>query len=139
MGLINLSDSSEFVTKYFDHLYVGIDLLALGAMLYFGIALLYYMGPRKRSQFKFFSPGATLATVLILVISIFYELYITYYASYNDLYGSLGTIMILLFWIYLISYALLIGFELNASIHGAMYQKSLSRLEDLETRYDKAT
>ncbi|MEO9533837.1 MAG: YihY/virulence factor BrkB family protein [Crocinitomicaceae bacterium] len=139
MGLIKLSNTSDFVTNYFDTIYVGIDIIALGAMLYFGIALLYYMGPRRRSQFKFFSPGATLATLLILIISVFYELYIAYYASYNDLYGSLGTIMILLFWIYLISYALLIGFELNASIHGAMHQKSLSRLQDLETRYDKAT
>jgi membrane protein len=139
LGLITLSESSEFIANYFDQIYVGIDILALGAMLYFGIALLYYMGPRDRDEFKFFSPGATLATILILIISVFYELYIAYYASYNDLYGSLGTIMILLFWIYLISYALLIGFELNASIHGAIHKKSLSRLQVLETRYDKAT
>ena len=110
--------------------------LFLAILLYFGIAMLYYFGPRNRSNFKFFSPGATLATLLILLISVAYELYIAYYASYNDLYGSLGTIIILLIWIYLISYALLIGFELNASIQGAMAQKKLNRLEDLDKRYD---
>jgi membrane protein len=99
--------------------------------------MLYYFGPRRRKQFKFFSPGATLATFLILLISVAYEIYVAYYASYNDLYGSLGTIIILLIWIYLISYSLLIGFELNASIHGAMAEKTLNKLEDLENRYDK--
>ena len=113
--------------------------LFLSVLLYFGVAILYYLGPRKRKHFKFFSPGATLATLLILIISVLYELYVAYYASYNELYGSLGTIIMLLLWIYLISYALLIGFELNASIHGAMQQKSLNDLNELDEHYDKSS
>ncbi|MFT4602815.1 MAG: membrane protein [Arenicella sp.] len=137
IGLVNLSESSDWVANYFDHIYVTIDFLFLAVLLYFGIAMLYYFAPRNRDEFKFFSPGATLASVLILLISIGYELYVTYYANYNDLYGSLGTIIIIMIWIYLISYALLIGFELNASIHGAMAQKKLNRLEDLDKRYEQ--
>ncbi len=137
IGLVNLAENIEWVNDYFDQIYVTIDFLFLGVLLYFGVAMLYYMAPRKRHEFKFFSPGATLATILILLISVGYELYVVYYASYNDLYGSLGTIIIILIWIYLISYSLIIGFELNASIKGAMAQKKLRRLEDLDKRYEE--
>jgi membrane protein len=139
IGLVKLAHASEFVHNYFDQIYAFTDLLCLIILLYFGIAVLYYLGPRDRKNFKFFSPGATLATVSIIIISALYELYVVYYASYNDLYGSLGTIIMLLLWIYLISYALLIGFELNASIHGALQKMRLSRLKELEERYDKRT
>jgi membrane protein len=136
MGLVLWSNNSDFIYDHFDTIYVGIDLIFLGVLLYFGIALMYYLGPQNRKQFKFFSPGATLATVLIMIISVFYELYVAYYANYNDLYGSLGTVLMLLLWIYLISYSLIIGFELNASIHGAMSGKSLRKLKDLDNRYE---
>ncbi len=77
------------------------------------------------------SAGSTLTTSLIIIIFLGYSYYVTHFANYNALYGSVGTIMIVLLWIYLNAYALLIGFELNASIHGAiMKQKELER-EDL--------
>jgi membrane protein len=134
-GFIMWSESSTFVHDYFDQIYALTDLLFLGVLVYFGISLIYYFGPRRRAGFKFFSPGATLAFVLIAIISIVYEIYVAKFASYNDLYGSLGTIIMLLLWIYMISFALLIGFELNASIHGAIEKKSLDQLERLEERY----
>lgn len=138
MGLVLWSNESDFIYNNFDTIYVGIDLLFLGVLLYFAIALMYYLGPQNRKQFRFFSPGATLATVMIMVISVFYELYVAYYANYNDLYGSLGTILVLLLWIYLISYALIIGFELNASIHGAIHEKKLRKLKELDNRSEKS-
>jgi membrane protein len=133
-GLVLIAESSDFVTNYFDQFYVMLLFLILSVVLYFGIAILYYLGPKERKLFKFFSPGASLASASIILISIGYVLYVNYYANYNDLYGSLGTVMILLIWIYMISFALLIGFELNASIHGALKQKTLDQLQDLENR-----
>lgn len=138
MGLVLWSNNADFIADYFDAIYVGIDLLFLGLLLYFGVALMYYLGPQNRKQFRFFSPGATLATLLIMIISVLYELYVAYYANYNELYGSLGTVLMLLLWIYLISYSLIIGFELNASIHGAITNKSLRKLKDLENRYNES-
>jgi len=133
-GLVLISDSTQFVADYFDQFYVLSLFVILSAVLYFGIAILYYLGPKERKLFKFFSPGASLASLSIIIISAGYVLYVNYYANYNDLYGSLGTIMILMIWLYLISFALLIGFELNASIHGALKQKKLDQLQDLENR-----
>ena len=109
--------------------------LFVAVMLYFAIATIYYFGPSNRKEFRFFSAGGTLATVLIIVISELYTFYIQKFAKYDELYGSLGTIMMLLLWIYLISFVLLLGFELNASIHGAVEKKKLDNLERIQGRY----
>lgn len=135
---VNWAESSEFVKDYFNQIYGLTDFIFLGFLIYFAISLMYYFGPRiKERKFHFFSPGATLAFILILMISIIYQLYVTSYANYNQLYGSLGTVIMLLIWIYMMSFALLIGFELNASIHSVLEQKKLNTLGDLEKRYDK--
>ncbi|MEX1001943.1 MAG: YihY/virulence factor BrkB family protein [Crocinitomicaceae bacterium] len=130
------AESSDFIARYFDQIYGLTDILFLGILVYTGISFLYYYGPQNRKDFSFFSPGATLAFILVIAISVIYELYIAYYANYNALYGSLGTIIMLLLWIYMISFSLLIGFELNASIHGAIQKKRLDRLENLDKRYE---
>jgi membrane protein len=135
-GYVLWAESSTFVADYFDQIYMLTDFLFLGMLVYSGIALIYYYGPRRRSGgFRFFSPGATLAFIMIVLISVVYEVYIRNFANYNELYGSLGTVIMILLWIYMISFALLIGFELNASIIGAMQQKSLGHLEKLDERY----
>lgn len=138
-GFMMWAESSDFIKDYFNQIYGFTDILFLGFLVYSAISLMYYFGPKvKKRVFNFFSPGATLAFVLIVIISLVYQLYVTSFANYNELYGSLGTIIMLLLWIYMISFALLIGFELNASIHGAITQKKLQNLEDLEERYDKS-
>lgn len=132
------AEKSDYVARNFDTIYSITDFTFLAFLVYCGVSLMYYFAPRERARFKFFSPGATFAFIMIVIISVGYELYITYVANYNELYGSLGTIIMLLLWIYMISFALLIGFELNASIHGAMKQKKLANLEKLEERYNEA-
>ncbi|MCI5715677.1 MAG: YihY/virulence factor BrkB family protein, partial [Bacteroidales bacterium] len=64
----------------------------------------------------FFSAGATLATILFILTTQGFNFYITHFSQYNALYGSIGVLIIVLLWIYLNSFILLIGFELNASI-----------------------
>lgn len=137
-GFVAMAEKSNFVHEYFNQIYGITDFLMLAFLVYCGISLIYYFGPKVRKGFKFFSPGATLAFVLIVLISVIYEFYIASFASYNDLYGSLGTIIMILLWVYMISFALLIGFELNASIHGAMTKKKLRDMEELEQRYEKS-
>mgnify|MGYP000023229608 CR=1 FL=1 len=130
-----LGEHSEFIADNQGWMFTLIAFFLVTTCLYFAIAMLYYLGPSKRKTFRFFSAGATLATVLIILISEGYSLYITNFAQYNELYGSLGTILALMLWIYLISFALLIGFELNASIHGALHNRKLDNYQDMEDRY----
>ncbi len=130
------SEYSTFISNNSDLIFSIATALFVTVMLYFAIAIIYYFGPSNRKEFKFFSAGGTLATVLIIVTSELYSFYIQKFANYDELYGSLGTIMMLLLWIYIISFVLLLGFELNASIHGAVKKKQLDNLERIEDRYE---
>jgi len=80
------------------------------------VSLLYRYGPANKVKWKFLSTGSILATALAIVTSMGFTYYINNFSSYNKFYGSLGTLIILMLWLYLNSLILLIGFELNASI-----------------------
>lgn len=85
-------------------------------MVYLATATLYYFGTREGKSSKFFSAGALLTTILIIIFSYLFGIYVTYFSTYNELYGSIGALLILLFYIWLNSNILLLGFELNATI-----------------------
>lgn len=105
------------------------QLLIYLALIFFAISMLFYYGPAKREHYSFFSPGPILSTALIVVSTIGFRYYVVNLAQYNKLYGSIGTLLVILLWIYLNSIILLLGFELNASI--ATAQKELDkRLDD---------
>lgn len=82
-------------------------------------SLIYYFGPASKKEFRFISAGSTFASLLTIVTSIGFNFYINHFSRYNTLYGSIGTLLVLMLWIYFNSIVLLIGFELNASIHRA--------------------
>jgi membrane protein len=95
-------------------------------LLFLAISFLYYFAPAKKGDFRFFSPGSTLATLLFILTSLGFSAYVNHYGQYNKLYGSLGTLMVILAWLYLNSIAILIGFELNVSIKAAKERGSES-------------
>ncbi len=86
------------------------------ALFYSGISVLYRYGASTFIKFKWFSPGATLATILTILSSIIFSIYVEDFGAYNDLYLSFGTIIVIMLWIQINAFILLIGFELNASI-----------------------
>jgi membrane protein len=93
--------------------------LLIVLLLFMAISSLYYFAPAKKTGFKFFSPGSTLATLLFILTSLGFSAYVNHFGQYNQLYGSAGTLMVILIWLYLNSIAILIGFELNVSIMDA--------------------
>ncbi len=95
------------------------------------IGLFYRYGPAKRRHRIFFSPGVLLAAILTISTSLLFSWYVNNFGNYNSLYGSLGTIMVVLLWIYFNSTMLLVGFELDASIHSAR-EKHRTLLEQEE-------
>jgi len=94
------------------------------ATLFFAISFIYYLAPAKRRDFRFISAGSSLATLLVIITTLGFNFYVDNFGSYNILYGSIGTLMIVLLWIYFNSLSLLIGFELNASIYNAKKEKN---------------
>ena len=83
---------------------------------YFSISLIYYYGPAKHERWRFFTAGSTLATILLMLVSILYSWVINQFGAYNKLYGSIGAVLITQLWFYYNALGLLIGFELNAAI-----------------------
>ena len=86
------------------------------AIFFVSISLLYRYGPANKEKWKFLNTGSIMATTLAVLTSMGFSYYINNFASYNKIYGSLGTLIILMLWLYLNCLILLIGFELNASI-----------------------
>jgi membrane protein len=93
--------------------------LIILCLLLTAISFIYYLGPVRQKTFRFFSAGSMLATFLIVITTLGFNFYVDHFSSYNALYGSLGTLMIVLVWIYINAISLIVGFELNASIRTA--------------------
>ncbi len=85
-------------------------------MYFMTTSLLYRYGPANSKKWKLFSAGSSLATILAVLTSLGFSFYINNFGTYNKLYGSIGTLLVVMLWLYLNSLILLVGFELNASL-----------------------
>lgn len=96
------------------------------SLTFFSVSFLYYYAPAQRKSYRFFSPGSILATTLFTAGTLGFNYYIANFSQYNALYGSIGTLIIFLLWLFINAFILLIGFELNASIMLASKDKRSS-------------
>ena len=123
--VVNYLISAEIIeNKSIEYILFG-KWMVIIIMLFIGISIIYHFGPTIKKKFKLFTPGSIISTCLIIVTSSFFNYYISNFAEYNKVYGSIGTLIIILLWMYINSIILLIGFELNASIFNAKKQKKL--------------
>ncbi len=83
---------------------------------YAGITTIYRYGPAVKRRFPIFSPGATLATLLSIISSQLFSYFVNNFGTYNELYGSLGVLIVFMLWLKINAFILLVGFELNAAI-----------------------
>jgi membrane protein len=91
-----------------------------------GIGLVYYFAPDAKQDWVWITPGSVLATLLWVVVSLAFKLYIKYFGNYNETYGTLGAFIVVLTWFYLCGLAILIGAELNSEIeHASPYGKDV--------------
>lgn len=103
------------------------------------IGTFYRFGPARRRHRNFLSPGVLLAAILMISTSSLFSWYVNNFGNYNSIYGSLGTIMVVMLWIYFNSVMLLVGFELDAGIDSAREKKrSLLEQEELEEAIEAA-
>ena len=85
-------------------------------MIFTTVSLLFRFGTKQVKAIKFFSAGAILTTILSLFTFYLFGIYVVKFAQYNQLYGSIGTLLILMLFVWLNAIILLLGFELNASL-----------------------
>lgn len=115
-SLVYLEKFSWINDDYIAFALRSIEYVSTILLVYLVYSALYYFGSSKVSSWKFFSPGSTLATFLSLVTTYGFTLYVENFNSYNKLYGSIGTILVIMVLIFFNSFVVLIGFELNKSI-----------------------
>lgn len=111
----------------------------LAALFLVIIGIFYRFGPARKKHNNFISPGVLLAAFLCISTSVLFSWYVNNFGQYNTIYGSLGTIMVVLLWIYFNSVMLLVGFELDAGIYSAREkQRSLLEQVAVETAVQEA-
>ena len=108
LGWLNTSDLNLF--------YYGRFVIFL-FMIFTIVSLLFRYGTKQGKETKFFSAGAVLTTIVSLFTFYLFGIYVVKFAQYNQLYGSIGTLLILMLFVWLNAIILLLGFELNASLH----------------------
>lgn len=104
---------------YSEFIYEGIKsyrVLFYIPMIYLFIAVLYKFGTKSKKNVALFSIGALVTTVLIIINTYLFGIYVENFSKYNELYGSIGAILILMVYIWLNSNLLLLGYELNATL-----------------------
>ncbi len=123
-GFINYLVARGFLRVNFTFYTLTVGKWVIILFLFFmANSFLYYLAPAKKTKWRFISAGSTLATGLCVLTFIGFSYYINNFGQYNKLYGSIGTLLVIMLLMYLISMILLVGFELNASINEAVKQK----------------
>ncbi len=90
-----------------------------------GFALVYYLAPDAEQRWPWILPGAHLATGLWLLISLGFRFYVVHFGQFNQMYGAIGGVIVMLLWFYLSGLALLLGAEFNSEIeHASPYGKA---------------
>ncbi len=108
------------IDSYIIYLAKFVRLLVLFIVFAIAISSLFYFGSEVDQKWSFFSYGSISATILTLGVSYIFSIYISSFGTYNKLYGSIGAMLALMFWIMLISIILLVCYEINASVHHAI-------------------
>lgn len=102
-------------------------------LVFYAISFIYKYAPAIKKRWRLISPGSILATFLSLLSTLGFSVFVNNFGKYNALYGSIGTIIVLMTMIYINSLVLLIGYELNVSIH------SLKALADERAKHETSS
>ncbi len=124
--VLNLLEDYNIRFNDFGHVLIGIVKWLLVILLFeIGISVLYRAG--TGNTWRAINAGASFATLGLIIVSSLFAWYVNNFGNYNKLYGSVGTVLVVMFWLYLNVIVLLVGFEINAGLHRAN-----DKVEDLE-------
>lgn len=88
-------------------------------LLVLAMAVIYYFAPDVEQKWKWITPGSVFAIIVTIAVSLGFSFYVNNFGSYNKTYGSIGTVIVLLTWMYFVGFIILVGGEINAEIEHA--------------------
>ncbi|MEY2586221.1 MAG: hypothetical protein RLY11_70 [Bacteroidota bacterium] len=115
--IVYISDWLQIKNHSLDWVIAVTQVILTFSLIFFAIGMIYRHAPHVQKKWKIRTPGSIVATVLIILFSYLFSYWVNNIATYNKVYGSLGSILILMFLVFVNSLVLLIGFELNVSIN----------------------
>lgn len=104
-----ISDSYMWVIKIIKYLIAFL-------LIYLGITIIYRYGSSLKRRVPLINPGSILATILSILTSVGFSYFVNNFGRYNELYGSIGALIVIMLWLQFNAFVILIGYELNASI-----------------------
>ena len=126
-ALSKIDETGWLDTTDLDLFYYGRSLIFL-VMIFTIVSLLFRYGTKQGKETRFFSAGAILTTVVSLFSFYLFGIYVVKFAQYNQLYGSIGTLLILMLFVWLNAIILLLGFELNAAIYALRFRNKIDSI-----------
>jgi membrane protein len=131
IGLLIVGQQFLEITHINDNIkdYIPIDLvlilrvIVLYISFQISISSIYYFAPAVHERWHFLSIGSVFAAIACILSSVGFSYYVNNFGTYNKLYGSIGVIIVLMLWFYMLSLILLVGFEMNASLDMAKKEK----------------
>jgi membrane protein len=110
-----------------------VDYLLGLVFVFLGLQFIYYFGPNIKQGWRWITPGAVFAVVSLIIASMLLSLYLRYGPSYSATYGSLGAVIVLMLWLYLMGAVVIIGGEINAKIRKAAGKPIIQREASIST------
>lgn len=111
-------DLNPYIHKTFHSVIAvkAVSFVILALLVFFTISIIYRYGPSLKDRFSFVSAGSVFATIMsVIVTSVFFFL-VNNFINYNKIYGSIGTLIAFMVWVWLNTVIILLGYELNVSI-----------------------
>jgi len=99
-------------------------ILGIITIFYLGITLIYRLGPSLINKVPFWNPGAILATGFSILSSFGFAFFVNNFGRYNEIYGSIGALIVIMIWLQINAYIIVVGFELNASVAVHQFEKT---------------
>jgi membrane protein len=119
-----LRDFEYFPTQAAPLILTSLNYIIVIVIVFFIVSAIYFLAPSGLRKWRFFSPGSIFASSVILVTTITFSAYVNHFNTYNKLYGSIGVLIFVMLLIYINTYILLLGYELNVSIEKTIDQVS---------------
>lgn len=125
---LNLISEYELVPNRFTYYLIAFSrFFTLLCLFVITTSFIFRYAPAVHDKWKFFSMGSITAGLLISVAFFLFSFYLNNFASYNKLYGSIGTMIAVMLWLLITSYLILVGFEINVSLDKAAERKPVTR------------